>query len=280
MMLIDGHWREDVPANDRGLQYGDGLFETIACRNGRALLWERHLQRLIEGCARLRLPPPEPAQLSRERDLCLARQPDGVLKLIYTRGSGGRGYAPPSPARARRLIALHPLPEYPASHWRGGVRLRLCETRLARQPALAGLKHLNRLEQVLARAEWGGPEIVEGLMRDTDGKVVEGTFTNVFVRFGDTVKTPDLSFCGVRGVMRQRVLEQCAVLGLRTEQAWVTIEDLCGADELWLSNSLIGLWPVRQFQNRAFDASEQLRALQRALAEDCGFIEEMRDGGA
>ena len=179
-VLVNGVAVDTVSARDRGFQYGDGLFETIAVSRGTPLLWERHAQRLLAGAVRLDMPPPETALLRAETDRLCRGVERGVLKIIFTRGISGRGYRPDASTSTTRALSLSPWPDYPPS-WSGeGVVVRLCQTRLASQPRLAGLKHLNRLEQVLARAEWDD-EYAEGLMQDESGNIVEGTMTNIFL---------------------------------------------------------------------------------------------------
>jgi 4-amino-4-deoxychorismate lyase len=251
--LIDGIPAVVVPAADRGLQYGDGLFETIAVVDGRPCLWDRHLARLRAGCLRLAIPLPDPDLLQAEV-LSLAKgQGRSVLKLTVTRGEGGRGYRPPHPARPRRILRLHPWPAHPPAWRSAGVRVRYCRTRLGHQPLLAGLKHLNRLEQVLARAEWDDPDIGEGLMLDLDGTVVEGTQTNLFVLTAGRLVTPLLDRCGVNGVVRQVVIETAWMQGLAVEEARLTPAELAQADALFLASSLAGLWPVRELDGRVLD---------------------------
>jgi len=251
--LIDGIPAVVVPAADRGLQYGDGLFETIAVVDGRPCLWDRHLARLRAGCVRLAIPLPDPDLLQAEV-LALAKgQGRAVLKLTVTRGEGGRGYRPPHPARPRRILRLHPWPDHPPAWRSAGVRVRYCRTRLGHQPLLAGLKHLNRLEQVLARAEWDDPDIGEGLMLDLDGTVVEGTQTNLFALTAGRLVTPLLDRCGVNGVVRQVVIETAWMQGLAVEEARLTPAELAQADALFLASSLAGLWPVRELDGRVLD---------------------------
>ncbi|MEG1082231.1 MAG: aminodeoxychorismate lyase, partial [Pseudomonas sp.] len=170
---IDGRAADAVNLQSRGLAYGDGLFETIAVRAGRPSLLEFHLERLALGCQRLAISADH--GLIRE-ELCryASLLGDGVLKLILVRGDSQRGYAPAAGAAPRRILQGSPVPAYPAQHAEQGVRLFTCNTRLAEQPLLAGLKHLNRLEQVLARAEWQDSEHAEGLMRDVSGRIIEG----------------------------------------------------------------------------------------------------------
>ena len=265
--LIDGVPADRIPVADRGLQYGDGLFETIAVVDGKPCLWDRHLARLREGCALLSIPPPPEDQLAAEA-LGLTRGMDrAVLKLILTRGEGGRGYRPPDPPLPRRILRRTPWPAYPDA-WRStGVRVRYCRTRLGHQPLLAGLKHLNRLEQVLARGEWNDPDIAEGLMLDLDGRVVEGTQTNLFVLQDGQLLTPALDRCGVAGVVRGLVLEAAWVLGFRVVEAALTPERLAAADALFLTSSLAGVWPVRELAGLPVDPDQVPAELRAGVLE-------------
>ena len=158
MILVNGVPTEMVPVQDRGFQYGDGLFETLAIREGRPLRWLAHMERLARDCAILGIPAPPEAVLAAEADRLCSEQQRCVLKLTVTRGCGGRGYAPPPEPEPTRVLALHDWPAYPRSFWNEGISAVVCRTRLAHQPQLAGLKHLNRLEQVLARRELAGSE--------------------------------------------------------------------------------------------------------------------------
>lgn len=243
--LIDGRRDGAVDILDRGLHYGDGLFETLAVRDGHLQLWQGHLLRLLEGCRRLRLPPPDAVGLeAAARQLC-AGHARAVLKILLTRGPGTRGYRIDRHAmRPMLALLLYHAPEYPHARWREGVAVRCCETRIAANPALAGIKHLNRLEQVLARDEWSDEDIAEGLMLDCEGQVVCGTASNVFAVHAGRLRTPALDACGVAGVMRAQVLETAAQWGMAVEQGCLLPEDLYRADEVFLSNSLFGIWPV------------------------------------
>ena len=266
-MLVNGAAETRVPATDRGFQYGDGLFETIALNDGRLEFWGRHMARLGRGCARLGLPAPDAALLRREAERLCAQRAEGVLKIMVTRGTGGRGYRLPDEVRPTRVLSLHPRPGYPADVADRGVRLRVCETRLAIQPRLAGLKHMNRLEQILARAEWREPEIAEGLMLDADGAVVEGTMTNLFVASGAGLRTPDLSYCGVEGIMRAVVLDLADELEIPCSKERLALGDVLAADEVFLTNSVIGIWPVTRLGDKTFAVGGISRRLAAALAE-------------
>jgi 4-amino-4-deoxychorismate lyase len=263
VIMINGERTELLPATDRGLHYGDGLFETIAVVEGRLRLWNAHMERLQRGCEVLGLPLPDLQQLQEEAlSLCGAVE-HGVLKLVFTRGSGGRGYRPPQVASPQRILFSYPWPDFPDLS--RGIRLRVCQTPLACNPALAGIKHLNRLEQVLARAEWDAPEIHEGLMCDLDGRVKEGTMSNLFWVADGQLFTPDLSRCGVAGVMRAQVMALARDLGIGVSMAEILPEELAQADEIFLTNSLIGIWPVGHFDGHDFPPGELTQGLQSVL---------------
>jgi 4-amino-4-deoxychorismate lyase len=219
---------------------------------------------------------PDRDRLTDEALQCLDGQGGEVLKLILTRGSGGRGYRPGTDA-PRRIFSCHPRPTYPASYWRDGVRVRWCSTRLGWQPALAGLKHLNRLEQVLARQEWDDPTVPEGLMLDQGGAVAAGTQSNLFIVDDGRLLTPALEDCGVAGVMRGMLWDVATAQGLRVEQARLTAEDVGAAREVFLTNSLIGVWPVAQIKERACAQGPIARQLAGELGQYSAYPEEMRD---
>jgi len=250
--LINGIEASSIDAQDRGFQYGDGLFETLRIRDGRPCLWSAHMARLAHGCERLGLPMPDEALLCDEADRLCRGEADGVLKIVLTRGSGGRGYRPPQDSTPMRLLARFPTPDYPPENRTQGVAVRICDTRLGLNPALAGFKHLNRLEQVLARAEWDDIDIAEGLMQDIEGNVIEGTMSNLFVVQAGTLRTPELSRCGVAGVMRAQVMAGAEALGIPVGEGRLGLRDLAAADELFLCNSVIGIWPVRRLARRDY----------------------------
>lgn len=260
MILINGAPAATIAVSDRGLQYGDGLFETLAVRDGVPRLWERHLQRLARGCERLSIPAPDYDLLREEAEQVGTGMRRGVLKLIVTRGSGGRGYRPPISPQPTRIVSVHPWPPYPDTWRREGITVRVCRQRLARNPRLAGLKHLNRLEQVLARSEWNDPLVPEGLMQDDSNHVIEGTQSNLFIVHDGRLITPDLSESGVEGIMRGLILEIGSALGYACEIRSVNLSDLFQAQELFLCNSLIGIWPVRRLQEAVYPAPGPLTA--------------------
>ncbi|HEX5339788.1 MAG TPA: aminodeoxychorismate lyase [Gammaproteobacteria bacterium] len=262
---INGEPGAQVAVDDRGLQYGDGLFETLAVRQGRVALLEYHLQRLARGCARLLLQA-LPLDLIREEIIAAAQdQQRAVLKLIVTRGVGERGYRPSRTAQPTRILMRYDWPDHPHTWQQYGIRTRICKTALGSNPQLAGLKHLNRLEQILARAEWSDTDdIQEGLMLDADGSVIEGTMTNVFARLaGGEWITPDLSCCGVTGVMRRYLLEQMQQAGIAVQVGKLAVAGLQTARELFVCNSIIGVWPARQVDDWHYEVGEMTREAQQ-----------------
>ena len=274
MILVNGHAQDHIAVADRGLHYGDGLFETIAVNGGEPRLWERHWRRLSTGCQRLGIAQPDPEILWEETRRVCTGIDQGVFKIILTRGAGGRGYRPPQTGQATRIMATYPWPAYPEVNWQQGVAVRVCTTRLGRNPALAGTKHLNRLEQVLARSEWHDPHIAEGLMLDDHGHVIAGTMSNLFIVTAQGLRTPVLAACGVAGVMRSVIFDLAAELNIAWEEAPLRLEDLHRADEVFLTNALIGIWPVRRIEQRDYSVGslterlgERLRALLGTYSE-------------
>ncbi|MFJ2481424.1 aminodeoxychorismate lyase [Pseudomonas sp. NPDC087598] len=266
---VDGQPADALSLKDRGLAYGDGLFETLAVRGGQPVLLDRHLTRLADGCSRLAIPT-DIALVRHELQSYAAAMGEGVLKLILTRGDGLRGYAPDPAAQARRILQGNPPAAYPAAHAEQGIRLFPCTTRLSNQPLLAGLKHLNRLEQVIARAEWQDSEHAEGLMLDQAGRVIEGVFSNLFLVRDGVLITPDLKRCGVAGVMRAEILFQAESLAIPTQIADISLDQLQWADEVFVCNSVYGVWPVRAYAALSWPVGPLTRKLQtiaRALLD-------------
>ena len=239
--LINGAPCDTISVNDRGLLYGDGVFRTLRLRAGRMLQWQRHYARLLKDCNTIRLPCPAEPLLLDELKCLIQGVADGVLKIIVTRGSAQRGYAPPHQPAVTRVLSISPTPVFPEAFSKTGVHMHVCQLRLGHQPRLAGVKHLNRLENVLAAAEWNDPDIAEGLLLDESGYVIEGVRSNIFMVKQGALITPDLSRCGVSGVQRERIGEWANQQGMAYKSIDVTLEDLLDADEIFLANSVIGV---------------------------------------
>jgi 4-amino-4-deoxychorismate lyase len=254
LWLVNGR-REALDPADRGVAYGDGVFETMAAHDGEVRRLTQHLERLASGCRRLAIDPPDEGTLRAEIAAHVPAKGRAVVKLIVTRGPGARGYAPPTAARPTRILSISSWPSYPRHHYTAGMNVRTCELRLGRNQALAGLKHLNRLEQVLASAEVRAAGADEGLMLDSEGCVVGATSNNVFAVRGNEVVTPAVTRCGIAGVMRRAVLDAAPALGLAAAVRDVDPAELRGADEVFLCNAVAGIRPVAMLDDVNFNAA-------------------------
>ncbi len=258
---------DSLPIDDRGLQYGDGLFETIAIRDGRPRLLERHLARLSEGCRRLELPYPGDnvvtALVVKLVDSSVSR---GIVKLILTAGEGPRGYARPESPKPRligRFSASQPLA---AACYSDGVSVGWSDVPAAIQPRLAGLKSLNRLEQVLARHALG--TAFERLLCDTESQIICGTMSNIMLVIDQQLVTPDLSRAGVAGVMRAAVLDCVDDVVVRD----IGRTEALYASELILCNSQFGVLPVASIDNRTLSNRDGFSHVRASLAK-AGVVE-------
>lgn len=263
---VNGVEQENVPANDRGLSYGDGLFETVAVVAGRPLLLEQHLARLERGLQSLKFPSETLSQV--KRDLAALVLPEtAVLKITVTRGVGQRGYALPMLTAATRILTITAAPDF-TGRQAEGVKLHHCEYRLPHNPVLAQIKHLNRLDQVMARSEWSDPSIAEGIVCDVEGYVVEGTMSNILWFKEGIAYTPLLDKCGVRGVMLDYLLYHLQQLKIEVKQGRYLTDELLSADEVLVCNSLIGIWPVVAISDAQFSIGTMTRQLQDVLKKE------------
>jgi 4-amino-4-deoxychorismate lyase len=268
LIWINGQPDTSINVADRGLQYGDGLFETIRLQNKTLPLLTFHLERLVASAARLAIPV-DPQQIQKELAQFIASLPmaDGVIKVMLTRGQGERGYLPP----------LHPQPTriFIASRGRDtaalveqGVVLRLCRQRIMELPEIAGIKIIGRLDLVLARNEWRDPAIHEGLLLDSRDNIIEGTMSNVFLLSHGRLLTPRLDCAGVAGVARRIVLDVLAAqLHLPVEERHIHEDDLYRADEVFICNSVAGVMPVRQFEEHVFASMQVSQKISHAFTQ-------------
>lgn len=265
--LFNGLAVDQISSHDRGLYYGDGLFETLAVIDGKIPLWQKHLARLAHGCRRLKLSCPDQKILFTEARLLAETQTRAILKIIITRGQGGRGYALPDTQQATRILQLHDWPDLPEAYWRQGVRVIYCRQQLAQQPVLAGIKHLNRLEQVLARSEWQDDTIQEGLLCDSHGDIIEAVSHNIFMLKDEHFITPDLQHCGVAGVMRDYVLNWLRKHDYSINMRRLDKTMLQDADAVFLCNSVHGIWPICDLDGKSYPQNRLVCELRDAVAQ-------------
>ena len=262
--LVNGRESSQVAAEDRGLTYGDGVFETMLARRGAIALWPRHLARLASGCERLYIAMPEGELLESELAQLLEGWHECVVRLTLTRGPGAIGYAAGPAGTATRIFVAREVPRIPERVDRIGIVAAWSELRLAAQPLLAGIKHLNRLEQVLARAH--APPADEVLLADAEGRAVCAGAANLFAVIDGRLVTPSLERCGVAGVARAVIVER---LGAIVRD--VAGDELDTASEIFLSNAVRGVVPVASIGERRYGVGPVAAAARAALAAE-GFV--------
>ncbi|MHB1676533.1 MAG: aminodeoxychorismate lyase [Sulfuriferula sp.] len=266
MILVNGVKQALVQATDRGLNYGDGVFRTMVMHNGRVHSWQRHYKKLAADCTRLGIICPAMNMLEEDIAQIAVNETRCVVKIIVTRGISGRGYAPHNLSAPSRMVMSSALPVHAPEYLTAGVVARLCSLRLARQPLLAGVKHLNRLEQVIARSEWDNPDVAEGFLLDESGHVISGTMSNLFIISDLQLYTPDLTGSGVAGVTRDRIIYSAGSLGLKVQVTQLDLAAVLAADEVILCNSVIGVWQVRELGEKHWQ-NGRFTPLLRALLE-------------
>ncbi|QLG88505.1 aminodeoxychorismate lyase [Chitinibacter bivalviorum] len=261
--LVNGVAAEHISLADRGLQFGDGVFRTIKVIDGTPIWWARHYAKLAADCERIGIVAPDAAVLL--ADLQLLAPTHHALKIIITRGETARGYVAPLDLQPNRIVQIAPLPAYSPQLRSEGVKLRICRTRVSWQPALAGIKHLNRLDNVLARREWKDTSVFDGLMLDRDDHVIEGVMSNVLAMMDGVLCTPDLTQSGVAGVSRDIAIAAGDQLGIPSAVCKITLAQLGQASAVWVCNSLAGLLPVRAIDQLSWPSMDRHQALIRAF---------------
>ncbi|QZA80808.1 aminodeoxychorismate lyase [Deefgea piscis] len=248
MRLVNGVLAEHLNLSDRAIQFGDGVFRTLKVRAGQLEFWPQQYAKLVQDCARIGITAPSEATLL--ADIAQLAPVDHSLKIIITRGESARGYALPADMKPNRIVQLAALPAYAEHLYLEGAKLVLCATRASWQPALAGIKHLNRLENVLARQEWSDPAVFDGVMLDRDGWVVEGVMSNLFALIDGVWCTPILNESGVSGVYRSILLNDVACNEIPIVERKISLSQLYAADAVFMCNSLAACVPVRQMADR------------------------------
>jgi 4-amino-4-deoxychorismate lyase len=268
------HFRDQQPiadsiALDRGLLYGDAVFTSIALIEGQLLLLDEHLLRLKNDAARLKFADYDFDSLRQELQSTYSQQ-NAVVRVALSRGTGVRGYAYNDKIKPVLWHGVSAYPDGAIQKRSQGIVARICDTRLAHNPLLAGIKHANRLEQIMARSEWqaepNSETVSEGLMLDYQDRVIEGTMSNLFMLKDERCYTPKLNEAGVSGIMRGQVIKALAELNVELEQCQLTTDDLFNADGLFVSNAVIGVWPVIKLQTQDFPIAPLMSKLVAQLA--------------
>lgn len=266
LIFINGKQAHEHSVLDRAFTFGDGVFETLLCIDAKLPLWELHKQRLLVGCQRLHID----IQISELERLLADAQlqtsfAKSVCKITVSRGVGGRGYAVDTSVRPTIVIGFFPFPEQVENLSESGVSLGICIHRLSQNEALAGIKHLNRLDNVLARRECQNRGLEDGVVLDQLGSVVEATSSNLFVCINGQWLTPAITMCGVEGVTRRVVLEELApVLNVSIYVDSVSPGQLDKVEEAFICNSVNGIVPVVAIDENKMPVGQATRNFQDA----------------
>ena len=267
-ILINGISAGHLSVMDRGLHYGDGLFETIACIDGKLQFWAEHLERMRSGAEQLKMDAAAIDNFQSDISSLLEKHKvtHCVIKLILTRGQSVRGYRSSSPQRPTRIVLLGDLPQYPEEYATQGIKACFCQHPVSSNSQLAGIKHLNRLDNVLARNEWGN-EYQEGIMLNDSGNVIEGTMSNIFAVKNKQLYTPSLSDSGVDGIIRGQILSMAQQQDIETHIVEINKEELKNMEEIFVCNSIIGIWPVTSLNEKTFNRGALTKVLSHTLQQ-------------
>ena len=254
MFQINGKLTNKISVEDRAVQYGDGVFETIAVKRKILEFWKEHYQRLNKGCKVLKIKCPSEVSLKKEINKFIKKSKKNkfVLKIIISRGIGGRGYNPPTNSKPTRILGIYNWPNYPKKNFKKGIKIGICKTRISTQPYLSEIKHLNRLEQIIARSEWQSKTISESIMLDLNANVIGGTMSNIFGVKKNIFYTPIIKFSGIEGIMRRIILKLLKKNKEKYIIKKITLKEFLKFDEIFMSNSIFGIWPVIKISKKKF----------------------------
>jgi len=267
-MLINGVASTHISANDRGLAYGDGFFTTAKVVNGKVEFWRDHVERLMRASNKFSIELPSLLTLFTEVQTVIAGVELGCLKIVITRGEGGRGYSAQGCDNPTRLISLSPWPVHYQDWQRDGIHLGVAEFKLGLQPYLAGYKTLNRFEQVLIKQELNALEYDDLIVCDINDHVIEASAGNLFWFTEGTLYTPELSQTGVAGIMRKQVLQRAEQKAIPVALVKTDIVQLEYCEAMFITNALMGIVPIKQFQQRLFSDFSLVQALQQEIKDD------------
>lgn len=263
-MIINGVKSTELDARDRGLQYGDGCFTTLLTRNGQLCMWPEHKARLQQALERLHIPFDQWSSLESHVQQHISDDEKAVIKIVITRGPGGRGYDPAGAQHSQWILSHFDYPAHYHQWQKQGIHLELSPIKLARQPLLAGIKHLNRLEQVMVKQQAASLEADDVLVCDTLGNMIETSAANLFWRKGNSWFSPDLSQAGIEGVMRNHIIRMIKKSGGNVQIVNRAQRALEQADEAFICNSLMQLVPIKSFQDVTYKIRDS-RAIQEQI---------------
>jgi len=270
--LINGENNNPISPHDRGIHYGDGIFETMLCKNGRILFLQDHLNRLERGCEFLHINFPGREILLNEINSLTDKNSNCIIKIIISRGPGGRGYKIPELQTPTRIVFSYPLPGNLSDIQKNGVSLEFCRRKLSCPEGFSDIKHTNRLEYILARNEITDPDIYDGILCDTSGNIIETTSSNIFWLKNNIIFTPDLSECGLKGIMRNFLLNKPADNGANAGRNKIEIRTgnfspdmIADADEVFITNSVIGVVPVIRIDGIEFKPGMTTKLFQKGM---------------
>ena len=267
MIWVNGVPQANVDPTDRGIAYGDGLFATMRTGAEGILFFETHQARLTAGAARLGFQWQMSEALQQQLQALAIEYPQHCIKLIVSRGVGGRGYAPPEPeiVKPTEIVSVHTIPSHYAQWQQRGICLKTSSIRLGLQPLLAGIKHLNRLEQVLIKSYPLPQGFDDWLVADIEDNIIESSMANIFFIKGNQVLTPSLAQCGVAGVMREHVMLALLEQHLNIECLPVGAERLIEFDSAFITNSILGIVDVLAIDSLTFTRTPITAQLRQTL---------------
>ncbi len=265
MVWVNGIVSDVVSVGDRSFQYGDGCFTTMLTKNGKVQHWEMHVERL-EACLNvLAIPLPDWQQVEEWMALALLADTKAGLKIHITRGEGGRGYSPSQVTKPNVTISHFAFPVHYAQWQAEGLALGLCSKRMGLNPMLAGHKHNNRLEQVLLKDEMDKAGYSDGLCLDIHGHIIETTSANIFWVKGETLYTPSLDNAGVAGIARKTILNVAVECGMKVVMGDFELDHLDNAEEVFISNALLGVAPIIQVGHNQYAIGKHTRRFQESF---------------
>lgn len=265
MFWLNGKRADSITLTDRSFQYGDGCFTTMLTRNGQIQHWQKHIDRMNACLDVLLIPRPDWKQVEKWLDQAVRSEPLAGVKIHISRGAGGRGYSPTQVTSPNVTISAFIYPPHYEQWSVDGVNLGVCQTRLGLNPMLAGHKHNNRLEQIMVKAELDDLQLPDGVVLDINGNVIETSMANLFWVKGGVVYTPALTHAGVSGVMRRVVLEVLEKMQIRSTVGHFELDSVLAADEVFISNSILGVAPIRQISSANFEIGTITKRIQETI---------------